>query len=126
MTVAITRRRFIVRIALGVGGCGVLHVLPTGCSRRDAVGIDLSLIYANPDDILAMGRDYLVQFPAESVPEVLERELDVVAFSDDPMQLRAAIAARIRSDFEGRKLFAHRGWLFARSEGRLAALAVLD
>ena len=125
MTVAMTRRRFIVRVALGVGGCAVLHVVPTGCSRRDEVGIDLSLIYSNPDDILAMGRDYLIQFPAESV-EVLERELDVAAFSDDPMQLRAAIAARIRADFDARKLFAHRGWIFARSEGRLAALAVLD
>jgi len=120
-----TRRRFIVRIALGVGGCAVLQVVPTGCSRRDEVGIDLSLIYSNPDDILAMGRDYLIQFPAESA-EVLEKELDVAAFSDDPMQLRAAIATRIRYAFAGRKLFAHHGWIFARSEGRLAALAVLD
>ena len=119
-----TRRRFIVRVGLGVGGCAVLNIATPGCARRDAIGIDLSLIYSSPGDVIAIGRDYLDQFPAESQPEVLERELGVTG--RDPMQLRAAIAARIRADWDQRELFSHRGWLFARSEGRLAALAALD
>ena len=126
MTDTITRRRFLVEIGLGVGGGAVLCAIPVGCSRSDGVGIDLSLVYANPGDVIEMGRDYLDQFPTESKPDVLETSLGVANRVDDPIELRGAIAAQIRSDFDAHELFSHRGWIFARSEGRLAALAALD
>lgn len=119
----IDRRRFLVRAALGASGAVSLVVF--GCDRSPVV-IELRQVFGDPSDGLAIGRSYLMQHPDEAdretlIGQTIDRE-DTVS----SRRLRGALRERIRADFAASRVFVHDGWILSRTEGRLAALAVLD
>ena len=86
-------------------------------------------LFEHPDSARVLGRAYLRAFPAEATVAKLERALAagvdgrLSAASDD--ELRALFALRARLDFAQEDTVVLDGWIVARTEGRLAALAAL-
>lgn len=119
----IDRRRFLVRAALGASGAVSLVVL--GCDR-DTVTIELHHVFGDPTDGLAIGRSYLLQHPGEADRPTLVAQMIDPEDTASPTRLRSALRDRIRADFAASRVFEYDRWILSRTEGRLAALAVLD
>jgi hypothetical protein len=119
----VDRRRFLVHAALGASGAVSLVVL--GCQRGNAV-IELRDVFADPTDVLAIGRSYLLQHPGEADRAALSARTIDPEDTASSARLRAALRERIRADFAASRLFTADRWILSRTEGRLAALAVLD
>ncbi len=119
----IDRRQFLVRAAVGASGAVSLVVL--GCGNDEAA-IDLRDVFGDPADAIAIGRDYLLQYPEEGVREDLIVRMIPADDIANPTRLRGALHDKIRADFAASRTFAYNHWILSRTEGRLAALAALD
>jgi len=124
------RRRPILMAALGLAalaGWRVASTVEPGvvAALRRAVGPDASA--------RAVGRAYLAAHPAEADLGLLARRLAaepataraLAVASADPAALGQALAQAIRTDFLARRMVKLDGWLLARTEARLCALACL-
>lgn len=125
-----TARRPILVAALGLAALAGWRVAVTVepgvvAALRRAVGPDASA--------RAVGRAYLAAHPAEADRERLVRTLvaepatarALLATRPDPAALGEALAQAIRGDFLARRMVKVDGWLLARTEARLCALACL-
>jgi len=119
----IDRRRFLVRAALTASGAVSLALL--GC-QRDTVVLELRHVFSDPTEGFAIGRSYLLQHPGEANRATLVARMIDPEDAATPNRLRAALRDRIRADFAASRLFEYDRWILSRTEGRLAALAVLD
>lgn len=126
---------------------GTARVAPFLHLRRDAVASALAAIFAPPPDhgggkhalppepywqyrdyAEAIGHLYLAQEPAERNASDLLRQLPEIAAQagpGTPAGIRTALAARRQADFVGGDTVLLDGWIIARSEARLCALAAL-
>jgi hypothetical protein len=130
----VNRRQFLVR---GVGAWLLLGYRSKGAalasSDRPEVARWLAMLHRR-ESAAALGRIYLQRFPREADVEALRRALEArvsaigaasAMDADDAWQLRAAFAACNRDDFERGDTVELEGWVLARTEARLWALAAL-
>ena len=108
----------------------LLPVFGRGAQARTAAalapapgrGRELIALLPGRRDAAVIGREYLSAYPAESDLDALLRHFDEIAGHSN---LRSAIAARLRKDFEDRDTVRLRGWILARTEARLCAICAL-
>ncbi len=92
-----------------------------GEARGEAACLQACL--SDPDGARALGERYLAAFPDEAAALApLAAEVRRVG-ADGPAVLRRAVGRRIRADFAAGETVVLDGWVMARTEGRIAALA---
>ncbi len=131
------RRRFLVLAgfalaALGFGKLRAAAATPPATDAAQALARRIAALPGRRASARAVGRAYLERQPEEAHVERLVASLIGDATShearcliDDPDALRRAVRARCRRDFADGELVAIGGWLLARSEARICALAHL-
>jgi hypothetical protein len=95
-------------------------------------GERLAGLLRHEESARAVGREYLRAFPAEASPEVLTARLgeqlpsglQAVASASDG-RLRELLLRAAAEDFGDLRVVELRGWVLARTEARLCALAAL-
>lgn len=120
MTMPIGRRAFLISAAMstgaGLGGCWLATLRPdealTGVARE----------IASAPGLLDLGTEQLFRQPEEATVDAL-----VAALLDGlpPGQVPAALEEQIGADFDAERVSDMGGWLLARTELRLCALAAL-
>ena len=92
----------------------------------------LASLLQHVDGALGVGREYLQQVPAEASPEVLtarvaERLPGGLGTIDTASngQLRELLLSAVEEDFRDLRTMELHGWVLARTEARLCALAAL-
>ena len=127
------RRRTFLLGAAGLGaslawfGPSPFRRAPLSSSER------LASLLQHVDDALGVGREYLRQVPAEASPRVLtalvaERlpgGLETIDSASDA-RLRGLLLNAAAEDFRDLRTMELHGWVLARTEARLCALAALD
>ena len=135
MSEGLDRRAFVTgagkAVALGLAAPGLLSAL-AGC--RVAPGLDDGLLrfYADPTAAARVGAAYLKVVPEENDRNVLLERLAGPRLDEwerlareDEAALGDALRAQVREDFRGGRVIRLHGWLLARTEARLCALAAL-
>lgn len=128
-------RRLVLAALVGGGalvatGVGVALVADGG----DGEGDGGSSAGGEPTDVpadaalAALGERYLREVPAERDPAVLRAALPALDGSvpADPATQLAALREQVAADYEADEVVELDGWLIARTEGRAAALYVLE
>ena len=126
---AITRREVLAAGLLLGGSAGLLPLLGACSDGSEAQPPDSLLdVFADPASLQGIGRLYLERFPDEADEKVLLQALltGLEVLPDSRSDLRDHLRSRIEADFERGDVFALRGWVLSRTEGRLWALASLD
>ena len=122
-----TRRRFL--LGLGVAGLWSAGMAALAACRADGAGRRLARLLADGALAERVGRAYLELFPDEAtaaeLTALLYRDLGVRMRLASAATLRRRLAERVRQDFVEDRVVELRGWFLARTEARLAALAVL-
>jgi hypothetical protein len=79
-----------------------------------------------PESAAVIGRAYLASHPEERSSAALGRGLRAALPDElDDAALRVALRARIREEFRREEVVQVEGWILARTEARVAALAAL-
>jgi hypothetical protein len=123
-------------------GLSALAVLPASqaiawrgrpVAGRDILAVSAAGLISDRQGAIAVGRSYLAQYPNEAD---LDRLIDALfagmpqAQSRDGVEtevqaIRGWVAAHIEEDFRRARIVTVGGWILARSEARLCALASL-
>jgi hypothetical protein len=116
----VSRRRAILALLAGAGGAGViLSRLRLG--PVDAADVDAALTLADRRAWHELGRRYLAAFPSDRDTGAWIREM-VSGTDDDVVE---AIGEAVDRDFRRGEIVLVEGWILARTEARLAALAAI-
>jgi hypothetical protein len=111
--------------------CALLPLLGLAVSaRRDGVADSLAAItelFAEPGQARALGQNYLLDHPAEGDAAMLLQAVFGMARGAGlrGVSLRRAIARLRAVDFAAGDITLIDGWVFARSEARIMALATM-
>jgi len=91
----------------------------------ESLGSFLARCFTHPDTAAWLGESYLSAAPAEKDQATLERavfgDMTLVSLS----AMTQAVAERVAADFRTADMVAVHGWILARTEARLCALASL-
>jgi hypothetical protein len=125
------------RTTLAAGAAAAaLSGLPASAAGLGATGGRAAALVAalrSPASAAAIGAAYLRAFPADADAELLATALGADATigprldadRPDPEGLALAVAQAVRADFVHRRTVKLDGWVMARTEARLCALAAL-
>lgn len=109
------RRKFLLSCAWGLLGLFSKHLLLSWWQEPRGKILDYSQL-ANHKGVQSLGKKYLKTYPQESTSHVLRSFIP---------RTRSGIRKQIIRDFESGNLVSLDGWLLARTECRVCALAVL-
>ncbi len=115
----LSRRRFIVLLAL-LPGLGAARAAMPRAMEAERM---LSAVFTNWRSAAIVGRVYLQEHPEEAEVETLLARLDAAHLP--PAERAPLIERRIRADFLAGRVVSTDGWILARTEARLCALAAL-
>ncbi len=123
-------RRQLLQLGLGIGLAWSIGapVLTHSAASPEQVRADLATLLQYQASAKIIGQHYLQRYPQEADVEQLLSLIaaDVVAGAQrDPQELRMRLAQKVRQDFADERVVNLQGWLLARTEARLCALAVL-
>jgi hypothetical protein len=137
---AVTRRDFVRTSAFATAACATFSLgVPLGCgdgrgqqsesSEQRELAQKMLEIFVDPTEVAPLGREYLAITPEESTRfELLSRLTEGWQKPAQALALPAlhtALREQLRVDFLAGRTLRVNGWLLARSEARLAALAAL-
>jgi hypothetical protein len=106
-----------------LGSAGTRAFGTTGTTPQPAPGSALLHMLPDRSHAAVIGRAYLASHPEEAGLDAVLRHLE--GLTDASGDVRGAIAARLRRDFEERDTVRLDGWVLARTEARLCALCAL-
>jgi len=132
------RRRTVLQVAAfwaAAGMLGLASVRPTQAAEavtRTAMESRLIDLFSRPDSAARIGRSYLRATPDEAdrgklLAAILDAEPKLGSpRRRDSRELRRLIAAQCRREFASGRTAQVDGWIIARTEARLCALAALE
>jgi hypothetical protein len=110
----------LLRLSLAVGLCA---------SSRGRIASGLEALYRGDDATVELGRTYLRMEPGESDQATLARLIAAPELGSStlpgPEAIRRLVARQVQEDFDRSDVVSVRGWLLARTEARICALAAL-
>ena len=115
----LSRRRFIALLAL-LPGLGLAHAAVPRATEAECM---LSALFTNRRSAAIVGQVYLQQHPEEANVETLLAGIDAAHLP--PAERAPLTDRRIRADFAAGRVVTIDGWILARTEARLCALAAL-
>lgn len=124
---SLNRRQFL-QIGLGLGmACWLGAPTVNSPSMRSEQGAgNLAALLRHQASAQIIGQHYLQRYPDEANADQLFSLITAgVDQSVDVQQVRTQLSQRIRQDFADEQVVNLQGWLLARTEARLCALATL-
>jgi hypothetical protein len=126
---SLNRRQFLqFGLGLGIAWSIGTKTLTHSAASPEQIQADLATLLQYQASAKIIGQRYLQHYPQEANIEQLLSliAVDVVSGArGDPQELRGRLAQKIRQDFADERVVNLQGWLLARTEARLCALAVL-
>jgi hypothetical protein len=127
----LTRRRFLLRAAVGAAGL-VPSVLMLGSARglRAEAPLDerIAALFQHRQSAQRLGRAYLAAHPDEDAPRLLDRLIHLDrnrSWWKGIDDLGRALAAACSSDFGAGRVVRVEGWVLAETEARACALVAI-